>query len=107
MQMINPPHPGRILRECMGDLTVSALAKHLGMPRGNLSNILNGKLGISAAVALKLGEAFPHQDAALWLRLQAQYDLAKARNRKKSKIKPVLLKAAWNPADGMVTLLLL
>ena len=60
MEMFNPAHPGRILRDCMGEnLTVTALARHLGMPRANLSNILNGKLGISAAVAVKLGEAFP------------------------------------------------
>jgi antitoxin HigA-1 len=94
MPMFNPAHPGRILRACMGDMTVTALAKHLGMPRVNLSNILNGKLGISAAVALKLGEAFPHQDAELWLRLQNSYDLAQARKLKKIKIKPILLKAA-------------
>jgi addiction module HigA family antidote len=95
MSMLNPVHPGRILRDCMGDLTVTALAKHLKMPRVNLSNILNGKLGISAAVALKLGEAFPSQDAQFWLTLQAQYDLAQARKKKKrAKIKPVLLKAA-------------
>jgi addiction module HigA family antidote len=89
MQMFNPPHPGRILRACMADMTVTALAKHLGVPRVNLSNILNGKLGISAAVALKLGEAFPDQDANVWLGLQAQYDLAQARKRKRSKIKPI------------------
>jgi addiction module HigA family antidote len=95
MQMFNPAHPGEIVRECMGDhLTITALAKHLGMPRVNLSNILNGKLGISAAVALKLGEAFPNQDAEFWLALQAQYDLAQARKLKKIKIKPILLKAA-------------
>jgi addiction module HigA family antidote len=98
MSMLNPLHPGRILRACMGDLTVTALAKHLKMPRVNLSNILSGKLGISAAVALKLGEAFPNQDAALWLKLQSSYDLAQARKKnkkmKRAKIKPVLLKAA-------------
>ncbi len=95
MQMFNPAHPGEIVRECMGDnLTITALAKHLGVPRVNLSNILTGKLGISAAVALKLGEAFPNQDAEFWLALQAQYDLARARKLKRSKIKPILLKAA-------------
>jgi addiction module HigA family antidote len=95
MPMFNPPHPGLILRECMGDrITVSALAKHLGVSRVNLSMILNGRLGISAAVALKLGEAFPNQDAELWLRLQNNYDLAQARKKKRAKIKPLLRKAA-------------
>jgi antitoxin HigA-1 len=94
MQMFNPAHPGQILRECMGDrMTVTALAEHLCVPRGNLSNILNGKLGISAAVALKLAQAFPKQDAELWLALQAQYDLARERKKKRAKIKPLALAA--------------
>jgi addiction module HigA family antidote len=92
--MFNPAHPGQILRECMGDrVTVTALAEHLGVPRGNLSNILNGKLGISAAVALKLAQAFPKQDAEFWLALQAQYDLAQERKKKRAKIKPLALAA--------------
>ena len=95
MQMFNPAHPGEIVRECMGEnLTVTALAKHLGVPRVNLSNILHGKLGISAAVALKLAQAFPNQDAEFWLALQAQFDLAQERKKKRAKIKPVLRKAA-------------
>jgi antitoxin HigA-1 len=95
MPMFNPPHPGRIVRECMGDsLTVTALAKHIGVSRVNLSNILNGKLGVSAAVALKLGEAFPNQPAELWLALQTNYDLAQERKKKRAKVKPVFLKAA-------------
>jgi len=45
MSMFNPPHPGLLVRECMGEkLTVNALAKHLGMTRANLSMILNGRI---------------------------------------------------------------
>ncbi len=41
MQMFNPPHPGAGIRAWMGDgITVSALAKHIGMTRANLSMIL-------------------------------------------------------------------
>jgi len=47
MHMFNPAHPGRVLREFMGDMTISALAKHLGVTRTNLSLILNEKAGIS------------------------------------------------------------
>ena len=47
MQMFNPPHPGAGIRAWMGDsITVSALAKHIGMTRANLSMILNGRLGV-------------------------------------------------------------
>jgi addiction module HigA family antidote len=98
MEMFNPPHPGAGIRAWMGDaITVSALAKHLGMTRANLSMILNGRLGISAMVALKLSEAYPKTSAQFWLDLQTQYDLAQARKRRRTKIKPiasVLKKAA-------------
>jgi addiction module HigA family antidote len=97
MEMFNPPHPGAGVRAWMGEqLTVSALAKHLGMTRANLSMILNGRLGISATVALKLSEAFPKTDAKFWMDLQTQYDLAQARKRRRAKIAPVssLLKKA-------------
>jgi addiction module HigA family antidote len=90
MEMYNPAHPGKIVRECIGDdISVSALAKHLGMTRANLSMILNGRMGISAAVAVKLGEAFPNQNAELWMALQAQYDLWHAKRRKRTKIRPL------------------
>jgi addiction module HigA family antidote len=92
MQMFNPAHPGRVLREFMGDkITVSALAKHLGVTRTNLSLILNEKAGISALMGLKLDEAFGTSEG-LWLRLQLQYDLAQARKKKRPKVR--LLKLA-------------
>jgi addiction module HigA family antidote len=87
MQMYNPAHPGEILREFMGnDLTVSDLAKHLGVTRANLSMILNGRAGISPLMSLKLDEAFGTSEG-LWTRLQNQYDLARARRMKRTKIK--------------------
>jgi addiction module HigA family antidote len=90
MEMYNPAHPGRILRLYItGDLTVSRLAKHLGMTRANLSMILNGRLGISAAVAIKLSEAFPNTSARFWLNMQTSYDLAQAKRRKRAKIRPL------------------
>jgi addiction module HigA family antidote len=98
MEMFNPAHAGEILREYMGDdVTVTALAKHLGMTRANLSRILNGHMRISAIVATKLSEAFPQADAGFWLRLQDQYDLAQVRKTRRTKLAPirdVLQKAA-------------
>jgi addiction module HigA family antidote len=74
----------------MGDaVTVSALAKHLGMTRANLSMILNGRLGVSALVAIKLAEAFPKTDARFWMDIQSGYDLARARRKKRAKIRPI------------------
>jgi addiction module HigA family antidote len=93
MEMFNPPHPGAILRDIMGDnITVSALAKHLGVTRTNLSLILNGRAGISPLMSLKLDEAFGKSEG-LWMRLQVQYDLAQARKKKRTKV-PLLKLAA-------------
>jgi len=90
MEMYNPCHPGELIREFLGkEITVASLAKHLGMTRANLSMILNGRMGISANMALKLGDAFPNQDAKFWMALQSQYDLARARRRKRAKIAPL------------------
>jgi addiction module HigA family antidote len=95
MEIFNPVHPGVILRAYMGgSVTVTALAAHTRIPRGNLSMILNGRLGISAAIALKLSEAFPNSDAQMWLNLQNQFDLAKLRKKKRARIAPLLQKAA-------------
>ena len=90
MPMFNASHPGSILREWMSDdITVAALATHLGVTRPMLSNILNGKAGISAAMAIKLSEAFPATDARFWVTLQANYELSKAMREKRKRIAPL------------------
>ena len=83
MPMKNPPHPGRHIRleylEPLG-LSVTEAARILGVTRANLSNILNGKSGISPEMAVRLAKAFGGT-AEIWLRLQASYDLAQVRRR--------------------------
>jgi len=37
MQMFNPPHPGKVLREYLGTVTVTSAAQHLGVTRASLS----------------------------------------------------------------------
>ena len=58
MRMHNPAHPGEVLREYMGNISVTSLAAHLGVTRVTLSRLLNGNAGVSAEMALKLSEAF-------------------------------------------------
>ncbi|HEX3986687.1 MAG TPA: HigA family addiction module antitoxin [Acidobacteriaceae bacterium] len=74
MRMHNPAHPGEILREQMGTMSVTKLATHLGISRVTLSRLLNGTSGVSADMALKLSEALG-TSPELWLNLQTQYDL--------------------------------
>jgi antitoxin HigA-1 len=85
--MFNPSHPGEILQEYMKGLglTVSALAAHLKTTRANLSRIINGKSGVSAEMAIRLAAAFGNSPE-VWVRLQANYDLAKAMRGRRVKI---------------------
>jgi len=78
MRMHNPPHPGSVLREYLGDLSVSSAAAHLRVTRVTLSRVLNGKAGISAKMALRLAAALG-TSPDLWINMQAQYDLSRAR----------------------------
>ena len=50
--MHNPPHPGEILREWLGDMSVTEAARHLGVARATLSRVLNGSSGIAADMAI-------------------------------------------------------
>ncbi|MFY9561795.1 MAG: HigA family addiction module antitoxin [Terriglobales bacterium] len=72
--MHNPPHPGLVLREYLGDIPVSAAAAHLRTTRVTLSRVLNGKAGISANMALRLAAALG-TSPELWMNMQSQYDL--------------------------------
>lgn len=85
MRMHNPAHPGEILREHMGTMSVTKLAAHLGVSRVTLSRLLNGTSGISAEMALKLSEALG-TSPELWLNLQAQYDLWQASRIRRKRI---------------------
>ena len=82
MAMLNPCHPGEILRDNLdaAELSVTDAASRLGCTRQALSRLLNGKTGISPALALAL-ERLGWSDASFWMRLQAAYDLAQERRR--------------------------
>ena len=89
MRMHNPPHPGEVLREYLGDRPVNDAAQHLRISRVALSRILNGRAGISAEMALRLSEAFG-TTAELWAGMQMQYDLwiaSRSRRKKLSRLK--------------------
>lgn len=74
-------HPGRILLlQAMEPLGISRnqLARDIDVPVGRISDITNGKRGITADTALRLGRYFG-TGPELWLRLQAEFDLYVAR----------------------------
>lgn len=82
MAMSNPCHPGEILRDNLGaaELSVTEAASRLGCTRQALSRLLNGKAGISPAMALAL-ERIGWSNAGFWMRLQAAYELEQERRR--------------------------
>ncbi|PCI39218.1 MAG: addiction module antidote protein, HigA family [Rhodospirillaceae bacterium] len=83
MAMRTPPHPGLSIREdCLEPLglSVTEAAQKLGISRKQLSDIVNGHSGISPEMAIRLDKAFGGS-ADTWFRLQAAYDLAKAKLR--------------------------
>ena len=82
MTMQNPCHPGEILRDNLeaAALSVTEAASRLGCTRQALSRLLNGKAGISPAMALAL-ERIGWSNASFWMRLQAAYALAQERRR--------------------------
>ena len=86
MEMFNPPHPGEIVREdCIvaSGLSVTEAAAQLGVSRQSMSELINGRNGISADMALRLEKA-GWGDALSWLRNQASYDLWQARHREET-----------------------
>ena len=100
MPMKNPPHPGLSVRhDCIEPLglTITEAAEVLGVTRQTLNNLVNGKSGISADMAIRLDKAFGG-DAETWLRLQMAYDLAQARQHEgQINVKPVARRKLHEP----------
>jgi antitoxin HigA-1 len=85
--IFNPAHPGEVLRDYLGEMTVAEAATRLAVTRAHLSRILNGRAGVSAAMSLRLSAALG-SSPDFWLKMQMQYDLWQARKTKQPKIRP-------------------
>ncbi|OGI29297.1 MAG: addiction module antidote protein, HigA family [Candidatus Melainabacteria bacterium RIFOXYA12_FULL_32_12] len=75
--MFDPPHPGEIIKEEYLEplgITITEAALKLGVTRKALSELVNGKSGISPKMAVKLSKAF-NTSPQMWLNMQSQYDL--------------------------------
>ncbi|UKJ07936.1 HigA family addiction module antitoxin [Solitalea lacus] len=82
----NATHPGEVLKE---ELEANAIkqkdfALQTGIPRTQLNEIIKGKRGINADIALRIGKAL-QMDADLWMNLQSGFDLAIARIKEKNR----------------------
>jgi addiction module HigA family antidote len=87
---LDPIPPGEILREefmrPLG-ITVTALARDIGVPANRISQIVNGRRAVSADTALRLGKYFG-VSAEIWLDLQSEYDLRLARRTTWKTVEP-------------------
>ena len=86
MPMYNPPHPGEVIRDYLGDVSVSEAARHLGVGRVTFSRVLNGKAAVSPEMAVRLAAAFGTSSPEVWLRLQAKYDIWQVQTRSKIRV---------------------
>jgi antitoxin HigA-1 len=77
---VPPVHPGKTLQRELEarDLSANALALKLRVPANRLTEIVRGHRAISPETALRLGCCFG-TSAQFWMNLQANYDLAVAR----------------------------
>ena len=89
--MHNPTHPGLIIRDDVLpelQLSVNEAAEQLGGPRVTLLRVINGRSGITAEMALRLGKRVGN-GPEIWLRMQRQYDLWHGKKKSDPKIKKV------------------
>jgi addiction module HigA family antidote len=78
--IFNPAHPGKVLRDYLGQMTIGEAAARLGITRAHLSRILNGHAGITAPMSLRLSAALG-TSPDFWLKMQVQHDLWLAQRR--------------------------
>lgn len=90
--MHNPAHPGEVLRDWLEGMSVTEVARHLGVSRVALSRVLHGQSGVSPEMSLKLSEALG-TSPDLWFKMQSNYDFWIASRKKRKKV-PLLKRAA-------------
>ncbi len=85
----DPVTPGEILRDDFMEplkISINKLARDIAVPSNRISNIVNGKRGITADTALRL-ERYFGVEAQFWLDLQSEYDLRIMKRRIESDIR--------------------
>jgi len=75
-----PIHPGEFVADELEEIGITAaeLSRQLDVPPNRISQIINGKRDITADTALRLGQFFG-TGAELWMNLQKNYELDKAK----------------------------
>lgn len=95
-----PPHPGEILREDIFPqlgITRTAFARHLGISRARLTEVMSERASVTVDLAHRLGAALG-SGAQFWLGLQTSFDLWHVRQETPITVKPLRLPASRRPA---------
>ena len=90
-RMQHPPHPGEVLKDgVFADRLVSVTdaAAALGVTRVALSRVLNGRAGVSAEMAVRLGK-WLGTGPETWINMQSHYDLWRAEQALKRTMKRI------------------
>ena len=77
MRTRKPTHPGEVLLEDVIKplgISITAAAEGLGVSRKTLSEIVNGRCGLSPEIAVRIGKA-THTSPESWLAMQTKLDL--------------------------------
>ena len=92
-----PPHPGEFIREELDEMnmTISQFARHLGVSKQSVSELLNENRSVSVDMAVRLGKAFKN-GARFWLTLQMQHDLWDRENSPELYVDPL----TWDGSDA-------
>jgi len=99
-------HPGEHLAEELNELGISAaeLSRQIDVPVNRVTEIINGRRGVTADTALRLGHWFG-TSPEFWLNLQTLYELRRARLEVGDRVKKLpKLTARKRKADSVPTL---
>ena len=92
-----PVHPGEILKEEYiqeRGLTITKVARGIGVTRQALSAVVNERLGITPELAVKLSEAFGNT-SQFWINLQKNYEMWHAEKN----VDRSVIEHFWKPGD--------
>lgn len=95
---LEPPHPGEFIRVDILpalNMTIKDLAKHLGVSRVALSELVNERRAVSLEMAQRLGKAFGN-GTRFWLALQMQHDIWHAERSASIAVAPL----SWKPTEA-------
>jgi addiction module HigA family antidote len=95
-----PVHPGEVLREEFlrpMNLSPYAVARALGVPRTRIERLVNEQTAVTADTALRLARYF-RTSPALWMGIQAQYDLERAEDELGAELRKIAPTRETKPA---------